>query len=81
MSARSSSWSTPALTFLLLRFGLVAAIVAVFFVGGVDRMLLGGDWNSWYTASSLATFAVLCATAAFAFWRSLGERELIRGEE
>jgi predicted Ser/Thr protein kinase len=70
-----------ALTFLLLRCGLLAAVAAVFFANGMNRMLLGGDWSSWYTASSLATFAVLCATAAFAFWRSLGERELIGVEE
>ncbi len=69
------------LIFLLLRFGLVATIVAVFFANGVDAIVLGGDWKGWYTASSLATFAIFFAIAAFAFWRSLGGQELIGGDE
>ncbi|MCU1238994.1 MAG: serine/threonine protein kinase, partial [Candidatus Solibacter sp.] len=70
-----------ALIFLLLRFGLVATIVAVFFANDVNRIVLGGDWRGWYTASSLATFAILVAIAVFAFWRSLGGRELLTGDE
>ncbi len=70
-----------ALIFLLLRFGLVATIVAVFFANGVDLMVLGGDWQAWYTASSLATFAAFFGFAAFAFWRSLGNQSLISTDE
>jgi serine/threonine-protein kinase len=70
-----------ALIFLLLRFGLVSTIVAIFFVNGFNRIVLGGDWQGWYIASSLATTAALCGIAAFAFWRSLGGRELIGGDE
>jgi serine/threonine-protein kinase len=66
-----------ALIFLLLRVGLVPVIVAVFFANGADLVVLGGDWQGWYIASSLATFAVYTGIAAFAFWRSLGGRELI----
>jgi serine/threonine-protein kinase len=69
------------LIFMLLRFGLVATLVAVFFANGANLMVLGGDWQAWYTASSLATFAALCALAAFAFWRSLGGQSLIGGDE
>jgi serine/threonine-protein kinase len=70
-----------ALIFLLLRCGLVATIVAVFFANGADIIALGGDWKSWYIAPSLATFAVFTGIAAFAFWRSLGGRELLAGDE
>ena len=69
-----------ALAFLLLRIGLVATIVAIFFADGVNMIALGGDWKGWYIAPSLATFAFFTAIAVFAFWRSLGTRELI-GEE
>jgi hypothetical protein len=68
------------LAFLLLRIGLVATIVAIFFADGVNMIAMGGDWKGWYIAPSLATFAFFTAIAAFAFWRSLGGRELI-GEE
>jgi serine/threonine-protein kinase len=70
-----------ALIFLLLRFGLVATLAAVFYVDGSNLMVLGGDWQAWYTASSLASFAFFCALAAFAFWRSLGGQSLISGDE
>uniref|UniRef100_Q026F8 Serine/threonine protein kinase n=1 Tax=Solibacter usitatus (strain Ellin6076) TaxID=234267 RepID=Q026F8_SOLUE len=70
-----------ALIFLLLRFGLVATLVAVFFANGANLMVLGGDWQAWYTASSLATFAAFFGVAAFAFWRSLGSQSLISGDE
>jgi serine/threonine-protein kinase len=70
-----------ALIFLLLRFGLVATLVAVFFANGVNLMVLGGDWQAWYTASSLATLAAFFGLAAFAFWRSLGNQSLISGDE
>jgi serine/threonine-protein kinase len=70
-----------ALIFLLLRFGLVATIVAVFFANGANLMVLGGNWQAWYTASSLATFAAFAGIAAFAFWRSLGNQSLVSTDE
>jgi uncharacterized membrane protein len=61
----------------LLRVGLVATITAVFFVGGVNDMALGTDWSAWYIPASLATLLLLLGISVFAFWRSLGGRELI----
>jgi hypothetical protein len=58
-----------ALAFVLLRCGLVATIVAVFFANSGNTVLLGSDGTTWYIA-----------IAVWAFWRSLGGRELI-GEE
>ncbi|HMD72160.1 MAG TPA: serine/threonine-protein kinase [Bryobacteraceae bacterium] len=64
------------LVFVLLRFGLVATIAAMFFDGGFDRLALGADWKTWYAPAALATFALLAAIAILAFWRSLGTQEL-----
>jgi hypothetical protein len=68
------------LIFALLRFGLVATIAAVFFVDGCNGLVLGTDWSAWYVPASVATLLLYLAIAVFAFWRSLGGRELIEAE-
>jgi predicted Ser/Thr protein kinase len=68
------------LIILLLRWGLISAIVTIFFVNSFNNIPLGADWKTWYTPYGLATFLMLLGIACFAFWRSLGGRELI-GEE
>jgi len=65
---------------MLLHWGLVAAIMTVFFVNSFNNISLGADWKTWYTPAGIATFLLLAGIAMFAFWRSLGGRELI-GEE
>jgi len=65
-----------ALILVLLRFGLVTIISAAFFIDTFDVITLGGDWTAWYAPAGLATVALLLAIATFAFWRSLGSREL-----
>jgi hypothetical protein len=65
------------LTFVLLRFGLVATIAAVFFSGALGGMAMGTDWSGWYVPASLATMLLLVGISVFAFWRSLGGRALI----
>src|SRR5262249_32305716 len=69
------------LIFILLRIGLVALISAIYFLNGFNGILSGTDWKAWYTPSSLATLTLMFSLALFAFWRSLGNRELITGEE
>jgi serine/threonine-protein kinase len=69
-----------ALIFVLLRLGLVATIAAIFFVAAFDGMALGKDWSAWYVPASLATLLLLVGISVFAFWRSLGGRELIEGD-
>jgi ABC-type nickel/cobalt efflux system permease component RcnA len=69
-----------ALAFVLLRCGLVATIVAVFFANSGNTVLLGSDWTTWYAPYGIASLLLLIAIAGWAFWRSLGGRELI-GEE
>jgi hypothetical protein len=62
---------------VLLRFGLVATISAVFFINSFNGMPLGLDWTTWYAPYALATLALLLAITAVAFWRSLGSRGLL----
>ena len=64
------------LVFVLLRLGLVATMAAVFFIDSFNLISLGADWKAWYAPSGLASFILLLGIAVFAFWRSLGSREL-----
>jgi hypothetical protein len=66
-----------ALIYVLLRVGLVATISAIFFINACNTMVLGSDWSAWYIPASIATFLLLAGIAIFAFWRSLGGRDLI----
>ena len=69
------------LIFLLLRSGLVAAISTVFFVNCFNGLILGTDWKVWYAPSGFATLLLMAGIAIFAFWRSLGSRELMGEDE
>jgi lysylphosphatidylglycerol synthetase-like protein (DUF2156 family) len=64
------------LLLVLLRYGLVTIIAAAFFIDTIDSLGLGGDWKAWYAPAGLATLALLLGIAIYAFWRSLGTREL-----
>jgi len=64
------------LIFVLLRFGMVATLAAVFFINTFNKITLGSDWKTWYAPAGLATMLFLLGIAIFAFWRSLGSREL-----
>jgi serine/threonine-protein kinase len=85
----SSDWKVAAivyivmysvLTFVLLRLGLVATMAAVFFIDSTNLITLGANWKTWYAPAGLASFVLLLGIAAFAFWRSLGTRELFSSE-
>ena len=64
------------LLLVLLRYGLVTIIAAAFFIDTIDAIGLGGDWKAWYAPAGLANVALLLGIAIYAFWRSLGSREL-----
>jgi serine/threonine-protein kinase len=81
----SPDWKVKAIVYLcifavlimvLLRYGLVAIIAATFFIDTIDTIGLGGDWKTWYAPAGLATVALLLGIAIYAFWRSLGTREV-----
>ena len=83
---RSEDWITMTLLFmaiyavliyLLLRWGLVASITTIFFVNAFNNITLGTNLKTWYTPAGLSTFLLLLGIAVYAFWRSLGGRELI----
>jgi serine/threonine-protein kinase len=61
---------------VMLRFGLVSTISAVFFLNTLGAMDLGLDWSTWYAPYGLATLVLLLSIAISAFWRSLGSRSL-----
>jgi serine/threonine-protein kinase len=67
--------------YVLMRLGLVASIVLIFFVNSFNGLWLGSDWTTWYASNGIATAALLIGIAVFAFWRSLGGRELIGSGE
>jgi hypothetical protein len=69
-----------ALMFVLLRNGLVTTISTLFFIDSCNGVVLGTNWNAWYTPAGLASLLLLCGIATWAFYRALGTRELI-GEE
>jgi serine/threonine-protein kinase len=74
-------WSIyGSIAFVLVRCGLVASIVAVFFVDSMNAIPLGTDWSAWYIPSCIATIVLMLGVAIFAFWRSLGGRELIEAD-
>ena len=72
---------SAALVFVLLRFGFVATMAAIFFRDSFDAILLGVDWKTWYAPYGLATLMMLLLIATFAFWRSLGTRDLLGGPQ
>jgi serine/threonine-protein kinase len=88
--ASSSEWPVRLATYvliysaiiaLLLRFGLVVTMALIFFLNTMSATILGTDWKTWYAATGFASTALLLGITLFAFWRSLGSRNLISGEE
>jgi serine/threonine-protein kinase len=81
----SSNWQVKTAIYLfvfgvllmvLLRYGLVTIVAAAFFIDSFDSLGLGGDWKAWYAPAGLATAALLAGIAIYAFWRSLGSRDV-----
>jgi serine/threonine-protein kinase len=69
------------LAFLLMRVGLVATISAIMFINIFSAIWLGADWKAWYAPAGIATILFALSIALTAFWKSLGSRELLGGEE
>jgi serine/threonine-protein kinase len=65
------------LLMVLLRYGLVAIIVACFFIDNFDNLGIGLDWKTWYAPAGLANMALLIGIAVYAFWRSLGSHDVL----
>jgi predicted Ser/Thr protein kinase len=86
---QSTNWAVPmlfialygVLAFVLVRIGLVATISAIFFINGFGSIWLGSDWKAWYAPIGIASILLLLSIATLAFWKSLGSRDLLGGEE
>lgn len=68
------------LMLLLLRVGLVATISFAFFANTISTATIGTDPGAWYFPSGFASLTLLGAIVLFAFWRTLGERDLFGSE-
>jgi serine/threonine-protein kinase len=86
---RSANWQITvavllviyfAIFMVMLRFGLVATVTALFFVNSFNAIVLGYDWTAWYAPYGIATLAMLLTIAIVAFVRSLGSRSLFGGD-
>ncbi|HYZ86840.1 MAG TPA: serine/threonine-protein kinase, partial [Bryobacteraceae bacterium] len=51
------------LIFVLLRFGLLCTMAAVFFLNGFGSIVVGLDWKTWYAPYGLAMAALLVTIA------------------
>ncbi len=67
------------LIWLLLRYGLVVSISAVFFVNTMSGTTLGTDLTAWYVPVALASVLTVAIPVVFAFRQSLGSQGLLRG--
>ena len=62
------------LTFVLVRFGLLAAVVTIFLSMFLEAVPFTFDPDAWYFGRSLAVLILLAAATIYGFWSSLGEK-------
>jgi aminoglycoside phosphotransferase (APT) family kinase protein len=70
-----------ALAFVLLRFGLVTTLSCLIFLDLMGDLVLGSDLSVWHASYGLATLAMMLTLVFLAFWKSLGNRDLLDGSE
>jgi hypothetical protein len=68
------------LAYILMRFGLIPSISALFFANQFSNLWIDPAWKAWYAPVGIASMAVMLGIAGVAFWRSLGSRDLLGGE-
>jgi len=66
---------------VLIRFGLLATIVAFLFSDYPVWSPVTSDFNSWYAGPSFLSLALMAAFVAYGFYLSLAGRSLIAGED
>jgi serine/threonine-protein kinase len=59
-----------ALTYSLLRTGLVTMVVALYCVNTASRVVVGPEFTSWYNYVAVVQVAAIAAVAIYGFWRS-----------
>jgi serine/threonine-protein kinase len=65
------------LIFVLLRFGLLSMIAAIYFLNCFSAITMGTDWRAWYVPFAVASMLLMLGIAVFAFWRSIGDTETL----
>jgi serine/threonine protein kinase len=69
------------LAYVLMRIGLIATMSLIFFVNLFNSFWLGANWKMWFAPAGIATLLLALGITLFAFWRSLGGRELLGSGE
>jgi predicted Ser/Thr protein kinase len=64
--------------FLLMRFGLLAVVIAVFYILLLHSYPITADWRVWYAEASLFAMALATGLALYGFYTSLSHRKLLR---
>ncbi|MBV8843774.1 MAG: protein kinase, partial [Bryobacterales bacterium] len=59
---------------IMLRFGLLATVLAMFVLNTMDSNFLTTDFSAWYSESSAVAIVLVIAMAAWGFKLSLGSR-------
>ncbi len=70
--------SAALLVFVLMRFGLLALIVAFSVAGTLGNFPLTADLSTWYVGSSLFALASVLALTAYALYTALAGRPLFK---
>jgi hypothetical protein len=66
-----------AIGIVLLRFGIVSLVSAIFTVNVLNSLFFTLHFSAWYGTGSLVVLAVVTALAAFAFRQSIGQQRLL----
>jgi predicted Ser/Thr protein kinase len=70
-----------AIALVLLRMGLVATLACLLFLDLMGDFVLGSDLTVWHASYGMATLAMMLTLVFLAFWKSLGNRDLLDGSE
>ena len=65
--------------FVLIRFGVLAAIVSYFVIQVVHPVVLTTNFSAWYAGSTLFALEIVLALTAYAFHTAVAGRPLFTG--
>jgi hypothetical protein len=71
---------SASMLFLLVRFGLLSAIGAIFYSEALDLFPLTADFSAWYAGTSAFALLVVGALAVYAFHTALAGKPAFRLE-
>jgi membrane protein implicated in regulation of membrane protease activity len=65
---------------ILLRFGVLPMVLAVFVSDVLERTPLTTDFSSWYAGSMFISLVIVLAITLWSFRATLGSRKLLTGD-